>query len=191
MRNSQRSKSGKSGQGMVELILTLFAFFTILFMFVQIALSFGVANYIQYATFMASRAFLAGHQDLRTQKGAAQGVVERMLKNGGRDRFAGIIKASGEGDPTGTFIGPTGRVKLAVDGARQTAWEQGVTYKFKMKFYMLPILRAASNKPPDLELESQSYLGREPTEDECIRYLEQVGPGLKQVRGIFLYDNGC
>ena len=174
------------GQSLLELVITLFAFFTIFFMYVQVSLSMGVANFIQYATFMAARSFVSGWQDQRRQTLAAEGVIERMLKSGGGERFRGIIQ-DGE-----AAIGPSPRARPSSPDARKTSWEQGVTYKFKIRFYMVPLIRGLSgDKASQMELESQSWLGREPTEDECVTFMETTGPGRAGIRNAFVYDNGC
>ena len=150
-------------------------------MIVQVSLGFGVANFIQYATYMASRAYLSGARDKDAQKNAAKAVLETMLQKNGADRYKNIAKASGEGEPTGAMIGssPQAVAPAGSSDARDKNWEQGVTYKFKMRLYMMPVLKAGNGKGNEVELESQSWLGREPTRDEC----------QKAVKGV--EDNGC
>ncbi|MBI3556588.1 MAG: pilus assembly protein [Deltaproteobacteria bacterium] len=191
----ENTASGQSGQGTIELILTMMAFFTIFFMFVQCALSFAVANYIQYATFMAARAFQAGYASLGDQKAAATSVLEATLNgNNGGGRFGSIAVGTGggDGDVTGSSIGPSSRVHLAPSAdARSTAWEQGVTYSFKVKLYLAPLIPGVNQgEDSKVTLESQSYLGREPTEKECeaVLLLRQNKSAQKHN---FIYDNGC
>jgi hypothetical protein len=188
----RRARRRQRGQGTVELILTLFAFFTIFFMYVQLAISFAVGNYIQYATFMASRALLSGGKSKDAQIRAGTLVLNAMLIRNGKDRFGAFAKGDGDGDPPGAFVGVSPRVRLASTDARETAWEQGATYRFGIKMYMLPIApgakRGAQNK---VTLESQSWLGREPTTEECVKNL-QTRPGMINLQGVKpLFDNGC
>lgn len=188
-------KRKQSGQGTVEFILTLFAFFTVVFMYVQVALGIGVANYVQYATYMASRALLSGGADKATQVTAATSVLEIMLKSNGRDKFPGIVKGSGDGAGgiDGAFVGSTSRVILKRDGARDWAWEQGASYKFDVRMYMVPLVPGAKRgKANKVTLQSESWLGRDPSEQECLDNLRDrmsrsgVG-GLNSA----LFDNGC
>lgn len=180
-----------SGQSLVEFVLTLFAFFTILFMYVQLALSFGVANYIQYMTFMAARAYLSSGDDQGVQTKAANAVITQMMSGGSGangTRFDGIIQLNGA-TPSGPYVGSGTGVTFKTGDARSTAWEQGVTYGFNVRLYMLPIIRSSGKNA--ITLQSESWLGREPTAQECSQYMEVDGPNMKGVQAQFLYDNGC
>lgn len=192
-RNDDDGKK-QSGQSTVELIVALFGFFTVFFMFVQVCLSFAVANYFQYATFMASRAFLSGYANLAAQKAAAADYLNRMVKNGGQDRFSSIATGTGgDSDITGAFIGATTRVQPAGSAdARATDWEQGVTYTFKVKLYLAPLISGVgTGASSTVTLESQSWMGREPNQDDCEATLQlrQKASGVTQQN--FVYDNGC
>lgn len=188
---SRKPMRQESGQGTVELLLTLFAFFTIAFMYVQVGFGFGVANYIQYATFMSARAFLSAHKTEAEQRLAGQGVFEKMLVRNGKDRFQGLANSSGDGSPAGFFAGRGREVQFANANARNTAWEQGVTYKFDMKMYMMPLVRGAKRGEANrVTLVSESWLGREPSEDECLKQLT-ARKGKVNAKGNVLFDNGC
>ncbi|MGE4234479.1 MAG: TadE/TadG family type IV pilus assembly protein [Bacteriovoracia bacterium] len=179
---SQRRKNQK-GQSLIELLLTIFAFMTILFMSVQVSFSFGVANYVQYATYMASRALLSGYATTQEQIDAAKRVLVRMLKKGDQDRFPGIMKAAQEGDPQGAInVGATqrARVSIGTSAARDLAWEQGVSFKFRARLYMMVMTKGPRSTFVDLE--SQSWLGREPSDEECLRYINSKQGTV---------DNGC
>ena len=187
-------KTTQNGQGTVELILALFAFFTVAFMYFQVAISFGVANYFQYVTFMASRALLSGAKDEVTQIKAGTAIFEKMLQNGGKEIFKGIAKGIGEGDLPGAFVGRSSRVALKGGDARDKGWEQGATYKFAMKMYLIPMVAGAKKgKANQIILQSESWLGREPSEEECLSTLEyRKNSKSKLEKGSsFIYDNGC
>ena len=183
----------QQGQGTIEMVLTLFAFFTIFFMFVRLAMSFAVANYYQYVTYFAARAFLSGHPTTDARKQAALTVAEKMLKPGGKERFAAMGQGTGDGDPPGLFIGKSPNVVSREDQkARDNNWEQGVTYKFKVKMYMLPMVAGAKRgKANEVQLESQSWLGAEPTEQECRQVLEKKAKDSGVKSAVALFDNGC
>lgn len=171
----------RRGQTFIEFLLTVFAYLTVAFMTVQVGLGFGVANYIHYATFMAARALLTGYESEEKQKEKARSVLSKMLKKGdGKDRFDPIAKGTGNGSPAGfELVGSTGRSKGG--NPRDSAWEQGVVYKFNAKLYMLPIAPGAKRGQKNaVELESETWLGRDPTIEECKKQL-----------GDRLVDNGC
>ena len=190
----RQRRNVQSGQGTIELVLTMMCFFTIFFMFVQVSLGFAVANYIQYATFMAARAFQSGYADIAAQKDAASSVLTATVGGGKTGRFGSIATAGdgGTGDIPGATIGPASRSHLAPSGdARDSSWEQGVTYSFKVKMYLAPLIPGInSGEDSKVTLESQSYLGRETTEKECEAFLgtRQKNAGVTHV---FIYDNGC
>ncbi|MEW6058284.1 MAG: hypothetical protein AB1540_16910 [Bdellovibrionota bacterium] len=197
MRIRLKRKNGQSGQSLIEMILTLFAFFTVAFMYVQVSLGLGVANYIQYATFMSARSLLSGHRTVRDQKTAAQSVIEATLKRQNSDRFASIARAVGEGDAAGaeisTALDAGSRARLRDQSSRRTAWEQGVSYKFNIRLYMMPLLPGAKRGAANLvQLESESWLGRDPTEEECIQTLsDRKSRSGVNTDGPFYFDNGC
>lgn len=183
----------QSGQGTIELLLTFFAFFTVAFMYFQIAMGFGVANYIQYVTFMSARALLSSYTTEAAQKAAAKSVLEVMLNKNGKDRFGGIAKGDGDGEPAGAVVGRGPKVTLGKGDARETAWQQGVQYKFKIKMYFAPMVPGAKRGEANtVKLTSETWLGRDPSEEECLTTLKDrktrsgVGDGPD-----FLYDNGC
>ena len=190
-------KNRQQGQGIVELLVTLFAFFTLAFMYVQVALSFSVANYFQYIVYMGSRAYLSGHVDEAEQKKMALRLLEATLQGGGRDRFSSIARGVGDGDITGVFVGRSPRAALGADSSRDTAWEQGVTYKFKMRMYMMPMVKGAKRgEDANLELTTESWLGRDPSEEECLQALQRrkssgANAGSGAGGADYLYDNGC
>jgi len=181
VRSQKNRRSNEAGQSLIELIAMIVQFFTILFMFVQVSLSLGVANYFQYATYMAARALLPSRTTMQDQIRAARETLESLVMVEGRDRFPSIARAEGEGEPPGSTVGPSPRVRLGAEDSRYFAWEQGVSYKFAVKMYMLPILRRSRSNNKVI-LESESVLGREPSEAECLQQM-----AAKRA----LYDNGC
>lgn len=186
----KKKAANNSGQGVIELLVTVFAFFTLAFMYVQVALSLGVANYFQYVTFMGARAYLSAGADEAEQKKAAMSVLESTLQSRGKDRFSSIARGQGDGDVPGLFVGKSPRVDLGGPDARASAWEQGVKYKFKMRMYMLPLVSGVRRgNAAMLELTSESWLGREPTESECMGLLRQRKQDDQGAD--FLFDNGC
>lgn len=189
-----RLRKRQRGQSIVELLVTMFAFFTIAFMFVQVAMGFAVANYFQYATFMAARAYLSGQTREPLQKQAGEAVLEAMVKRNGSDRFRSVAQGVGDGNIAGGFVGARNeRVRLGVRESRNTAWEQGASYKFKMRMYMMPLIKGAKRgEAAKLELQSESWLGRDPTEEECIQQLlSKKAEKFPTQNGDWLYDNGC
>lgn len=180
-----RGKRKEEGQSTVEFALTLMLLMAFVFFFMQLSLIFGIGNYVHYATFMSARAYLSAGPNQDDQTTRAKNVIISTLKAGqtleNRDRFP-VAQATG---------GSSGLPGLDIDpppfqmGNRSLSWLQGVRYTFKSRLFLLPLTGAggATNTSPNsVQLSSESWLGREPSDSECQK---QLGP----MNGI--YDNGC
>lgn len=193
LRKTSKNLRRKKGQSFIEFILAMFAFLTVTFMFVQVAISFGIQNYIQYATFMASRAYLSAYNVGSQQKKAAETYMRAFLEPNGQVAFKGFATPveNGNSEVPGVFIGGQKLAPIGSDNARTQNWMQGVTYTFKSRLYMIPILKSkTAAQGNSVELESQSWLGREPTEEDCRAYLGQR-QNKHDIKGELLVDNGC
>jgi hypothetical protein len=190
----RKLKTDQKGQTTIEFALTLLLLMGFVFFYFQLALVLGFGNYIQYATFMSARAYLASGPTQSDQQARALAVLTRMLqKSEGQPtvaRFPSIV--SNIADPA-TGIGPS---EQFVDGSRSTGWMQGVRYTFRGRLLLLPLsgrkpaslIQAGaptSGQPlswQDLELTSESWLGREPSLKDCDDTMNGKG---------WYYDNGC
>ena len=174
------SKRKQSGQSVIEFILVSFIFLSFFFMYMKMCMGFAVAHFFNYATFMAARSYFSGGYSESTQKQAGEAALRSYLGEDG-GRFKGLVEPV---DGAGTV----GRGPQYNEGQYyETYWQQGATYKFKMRLPLVPLvsaLRGAGNAP--IELESESWLNREVSYDECVRYLTEGGN-----RRPWLYDNGC
>ncbi len=185
------SKHNQSGQSFVEFLTALLGFTTLFFLMVRLSLGMGVANYIQYATFMAARAYQSAHLTEAFQVEAANQYLEKFLFRNGNNRFRNIIYTrEGEGDLAGVFVGKGPRVANATAQSWPHNWQQGVKFTFSVKMHMIPVLPgAARGAANQVQLESQSWLGREPTQADCEMNLSKQA---NQFRiGMARYDNGC
>jgi hypothetical protein len=116
-------------------------------------------------------------------------VIVKTVKgseiNSNRDRYPGIAQGvGGSGDPAGFDASNPPQYS---PGDRSSSWMQGVRYTFKSRLFLIPLggsTAQGSNgtSANSLTLTSESWLGREPDEDDC---QNQLG----KVKGI--YDNGC
>lgn len=175
----------QSGQSTVEFALAIMMLMGFVLFFVQLTLVFGLGNYIHYATFMAARAQLAAGPNSDDQRERARAVIVRSLKKSegqsGVDRFPFIAKAEGGGDPNGAQIGPAPEFN---DGDTALSWLQGVRYRFRSRLFILPLGgKRGSDTVKSVKLTSESWLGREPTTDECVAEMSSRGGGI--------FDNGC
>ena len=171
----------------MEFILTLLLLVAFILFFFQLTMIFSFGNYVHYATFMSARAYLSAGRDEQDQRERAMNVLVKMVKKSegttGIDKFPSIAKGSGGGETLGIKIGPGSEF---VDGNRRSSWMQGVRYTFKSKLFLIPLAGfgkkgASANS---IELTSESWLGREPSDSECNGAMVKGG-----MNG--LLDNGC
>jgi hypothetical protein len=89
-------KSSIHGQATIEFALTLGFVLGFVFFFVQMTTVMGLSSYVQYATFMASRALLASGPTPEDQTDRARKTIVRMLKKSegetGSDRWPFLAK---------------------------------------------------------------------------------------------------
>ena len=179
------SRKSEAGQSTIEFALTMILLMSFTMFFLRLALLFGYGNYAHYATFMAARAYLSSGADRSSSQVArAEQVILSMLKKSvnepGVDRFPTIAKGKGGG---GRILGMQIDHERYAPGNLNLSWMRGVRYTFRSRLFLIPFGGASSiGKLNDIELTSESWLGREPTYSECV---DEMGK-LKAV-----WDNGC
>ncbi len=175
---------GRAGQATIEFALTMMLLLSISFFYIQVCLVMAWGNYVHYATFMSARALLSGGGSQDAQIERAKRVLTGMVKRrGGADRFPGIAKGTGGGEPTGAQIGPGDGFEY---GNKDQSWQEGVRYTFRSRLFTIPLGSAGGSGAAsgqkganDLTLTSESWLLRERTYEECLG--EKTG----------VIDNGC
>jgi hypothetical protein len=179
--------ASESGQSLIEFALSIFLVFGMLFFFIQLSLMLSWGNFVQYATFMSARAYLSAGSTPQDQEDRAREVLRRMVKRGNissEDRFPMIAKGH-EGDDDsvkGASVGPGPEFSPT---NYDLSWMQGVRYTFRSRLFVLPIGRAGTR--PSVEtgqaiLTSESWLGRDPTYQECLGAMQSLKGQI---------DNGC
>jgi len=181
--------SNNSGQSTVEFVLSFVLFFSFVLFYFQLCMVFAFGNFVHYATFMSARAYLAASSDRFDQRDRAREVLVSMVKKSvgqaGVDKFPSIARGFGQGDPGGFQVDPPSQYE---ERDRALSWMQGDRYTFKSNLFMSPLagLGKAGTTSNDslnsLTLTSESWLGREPADDEC-----RGDMGKKK----WIFDNGC
>lgn len=199
MREGQR-KTLEQGQATVEFALTLLFIVGFSFFFIQLSLVLAWANYIHYATFMSARAYLSSGFSPQDQEERARRVIVRMLKQGqirqNIDRLPNVARGIGGDGPSGFFVKPPSQFNSKT---RNFSWLEGVRYAFKSKLFLIPFAGSSGGKGGgggiekksvnEISLTSESWLGREPSFDECMAFLSNKvkSAGVSKV----VIDNGC
>lgn len=187
-------KKNESGQTLIEFILAMILLLGFSFFFIQVGLTLAVGNYIQYATFMAARAYLSGGPSLQDQQQRATDVINEMLRSGGNDRFSFVVRGVGGGNLTpGLEIIEAGAGTAVQQDSERLMWMRGIRYRFRARMLALPLggtpVSAPSNtggatKSNEVDLSSESWLGRSPSDAECATFMGRFPNGGN-------LDNGC
>ncbi len=215
----KKKRNNQAGQVIVEFIIVFSLIMTLIFLFVQMSWGIAFGHYAHYATYMASRAYLAAGLTQNDQYEAAGAVLSQSLKaGGGNDLFPFLApaRAGGNRDTTGSepvkgaMVG-THPEAIGKENSRLYSWAEGVQYNFNLKMFLLPISGLISKngegksiRPPDggkaiewkgvIPFTSDSFLGREPSVDECFREMTRLSTTTGINRGDnndFIEDNGC
>lgn len=179
-----------------------------LLFFFQLSMVFAYGNYVHYATFMAARARLSAGPDVADQDTRTRDILVQMLKassgSTGQDRFSMIGQAYGGGensDLSGVQIDPS----PFDPNDPNYSWLQGVRYTFKSTLFLMPFAPPPSGQGSagqggqgaqgpggigvnQLLLKSESFLGRETSDQECASGMKTRWNGLGKEA---LFDNGC
>lgn len=192
-----RHRSGHSlghsqGQSTVEFAMTLGLLVSIILFFLQLSLVMAFGSYVHYATFMAARTYQSGASARSRQRERAAEIVTLLLKKGpgqeGIDRWPGLGTGIASGTtPAGATIGAG--PQLAQNPVPSFSWQEGVRYTFRSRLLLMPFLRddasAGGDPISSVDLTAESWLGREPTREECLESVAASTGG----RGVV--DNGC
>ncbi len=175
--------------------MTIGLLVSVILFFLQLSLIMAVGSYAHYATFMAARTFLSGATTSSRQRERAAEIITLLLKKGpgqeGIDRWPGVAKGIANGTtPAGATIGAG--PQFAQNRTPSLSWQEGVRYTFRSRLLLMPFLRdesgsgAAGGDPiSSVDLTAESWLGREPTREECLEAIAAASGG----KGIV--DNGC
>lgn len=218
----KKKKKNESGQAIIEFLIVSAMILTMIFLFVQLSWGIAYGHFVHYATYMASRAYLSSGETREDQYKAATDVLKSMLKtSGGKDILPMIGKArtgddrdvKGEEPTPGAAVG-THSESIGRENSRKYSWAEGVQYNFSLKLFLLPLasfiakdgmgksIQPGDKSTPTKSVEwkgyipftSDSFLGREPTNDECFREMTRISTeiGINRLDGAdFIEDNGC
>lgn len=175
-----------SGQATVEFTLAIILIMGFSLFYIQLCCVFAWANYIHYATFMSARAYLASGPSQEDQEERATQVITRMLKRStalpGQDRLPALAKGGPQGEVgvPGFFI----RAPSGFNGNdRHSSWMEGARYRFRSRLFVIPFgMGGDASSVNQVTLQSESWLGRERSYEDCINEMEKRSP---------VWDNGC
>ena len=154
------SRNGKEGQSLVEFTFVILIFMAMLSLTFNAILAFCTQQYLSFAAFMAARAYQASNATMSQQRSHAERVLlsyldvrsPTILKFPSFNRIlAKNIQYSIPEPEEGVFI------PLPTD-------ERRIRITFEVPFLEFPLGSLRSNFGT-VQLQAESYLGREPTQD--------------------------
>ncbi len=156
---TQQVRRAQQGQAMVEFLLSLIIIISFFFFYVKLSAVFAIGNYIHYVTFMSARAYLSSAPSQENQRENAESVLSTLIVG----KWRTLIKAKGgDSTVTGAHIGGG---SFFQNDPTQGAWNQGTTFRFVTSVGLYPWNKVAN--PVQLDLTSESWLGREQSTQEC------------------------
>lgn len=182
----KRMDLSEEGQSTIEFALTMLLMMGFVLFFIQLSLIFAYGNLVHYATFMSARAYLAAGPEQDDQETRARDVLIALLKKSvaqpGIEKYPFIAKAVG-----GTNLVPgmtLGAISPYAPKESDYSWLQGVRYEFRGSVSLIPV-GTGKNGENFINLVSESFLGREPSYDDCAGFMGDLP------NGGAIFDNGC
>lgn len=173
----------KKGQSAVEFVVVSMIVFFFLLFFLSLAFTLILSQYMDYATFMAARTYKAAHSSPENQREKARSVFNAYVQP---VRANALIKSVSE------------LQFLKADPGGRDHQSEGVRVSYEVNLFYLPPLFAKDQISSTLTLTSESFLGRDPTIQECKGFFSQfanrVGINLRSGSGDLtsrMEDNGC
>ena len=167
-------KSSKKGQTLIEFALVSIIFIFLLVLTFNAILAFSVQQYLSYATFMSARAYQAAGDNPADQVARARGILSQFIPGlppPGTDNFGspGLpIKFS-------LFPRPIAFLQQIQipdpqpgdEGAGIPDPPRAIRLVFNMPLAQIPLGQLVRERLGLIRLESQSFLGREVSTQEC------------------------
>jgi len=170
----------KKGQSVVEFVSVIMIVFFFLLFFLSLSFTLVLSQYMDYATFMAARTYKASHSSPENQREKARRVFNsyvQWLNNNA------LLKSISELE----FI--------AADPGGRSHQSEGVRVTYEVNLFYLPPLFAKDRLSSTLTLTSESFLGRDPTFQECKGFFRdftrRIGFTLNSSDLDKMEDNGC
>ncbi len=173
--------SSEEGQSSIEFLITLSIALGLLFSFFKMAMIYTNGYFVHYVVYQASRAYMVGERHSNSEDGSDAEAKSRAEEVFESYKLSGIIP-----DFDGSLI-----VEDPIsNGNPSTNLFVGVRTNFTQKL-MIP----GTSSTIDIDMQSESYLGMEPTRAECFfgtcRAMQEMGAGTMCNEHATVTDNGC
>ncbi|MFG1487291.1 hypothetical protein [Halobacteriovorax sp. RZ-1] len=176
MMKLHRKIKNQRGQSTIEFLSTFTFVIAFFFVFAKIAINYTNTYLLQYANFMASRAYLVADNKIQNDSLARQNATAvfnsyNMVNCGTDCQIKFNSKSTNQWFLSGTYL------------------------DYKTKFSVMKVLTGDI----DLDFRIESFLGKEPTIRECLAQVcrafsevaTDLGNGNCSSTNSTIYDNGC
>jgi len=173
--HQQLNMKSDQGQSTIEFLMTFAFVFAMLFLFIKIALNFTNGYLVQYANFMASRAYLV-HDTNQAETTAYNSAFQRARQvfdlykiSSFMNDFSGTLKVNNPGAVLPFYV--------------------GTFVEYDEKFSLSKVMGGAF----PMSFRAESFLGKEPVRRDCAK---RVCKALTMSAGncteyTTFFDNGC
>lgn len=168
---SRSSRNDRAGQSVIEFSIVSMIFVSMLFLSYNAVMAFAFQQYVAHAVFMAARAFQAGHVNPQTQKQAAQATLEAYLPGLNTNKVR-LGTSSIRADILSVEVPDA--INVPQGSGVPSDYGFRVRVVFEMPLVALPLGDGDWNAVKKIRLEASSFLGREPTQSDCMNYFGQL-----------------
>ena len=168
---------GNKGSLTVQFLLGFVLILSFVALFLMMTLTLSVSEIVQYITYSSSRQLFLGHSDKSAQIEKAKKKYDKLTKEDFQFKFDDnfLIKITPVDDwGPNTFRGlNNSQAGFAVQPNEPNLF-YGVWTDFNPKLLSVDTLWGSTDIPdPELKTTIGSYLGREPTKDECEKFNQE------------------
>jgi len=190
-------RRSKSGQSVVEFILVILVFLNLLVVTINATMAFAVQQYMSYAAFMAARAYQASNLSPDLQAEAAATTLKSYVFITPTDEAEKVFRFNSDGTGTAREVIweiPNAAAGLPKYGQMPPEPGRRIQISFQVPLFRLPFGNIGKERAW-IKLSAVSYLGREPTVEECrsffnnfYNFYDRGGGGSEWVG---MDDNNC
>ena len=190
---------GKKGAVTTDFIFAMVMVAGVSFVLMALTFSLAAVEVAQYVTFATSRVYFGAHKDKATQQALAQTKFNNIVKKGGIGR---VLKNQGQWFEL-KFVGADDFSQQYGSTIDSDIFEGAQTdFNAKVLNIRIPFFGSTNDAGIDsggFTARLNSYIGREPTQEECSQFNSQRLQGLSSLgyspsltnAYVEISDNGC
>ena len=178
---------------MVEFMISVIVIMFFLFLMLSLSILMVTSEYMEYAAFMAARTYRTGYSTASSQQTRGRAIAQRYVDNVSNllsNNTANIEMIDG---------GDAGAPRLNNAIGDQGGGLAGVRISYRIPIFYLPPVFAGTFIDPNITLTTETFLGRDPSAEECSnffpQFLQRVGANLggsdPSAVASQMEDNGC